>query len=296
MDIEHIEEVSTNETEFPIYSELQFNQTKKVVKIQRQCIDYIEVILLIDGFVDISLVNKEHCFKKGDIICIGKGIIYTINMYENARYILIYFSPDFLKPSRNYKELNEKDIFSMFTQEHKYAILLNSYGSVDFSMNFLKLREELMIKRIGYTLACVGFLHNIISNILRFGKVYDLTQQLKTLNSYKLDEVIDSINKNYSDDLEPDKFAKSMNMSAGYFLQTFKKLYGISFKDYVTQVRLEKAEEMIKFGEKTILDIAMEVGFSSQSSFYRAFNDYFKIKPSDLKRSFGGFISEKSLI
>jgi AraC family transcriptional regulator len=62
--------------------------------------------------------------------------------------------------------------------------------------------------------------------------------------------------------------------SSEYFTRIFKKLIGIPPKKYIINLRIENALHEISAKNINILDAALEAGFQSSSSFYRAFNAY----------------------
>ena len=63
-------------------------------------------------------------------------------------------------------------------------------------------------------------------------------------------------------------------------------LYGYSVNNYITNVRLEMAKELIYTTDKNVSDICYEVGYSSRSYFSKLFNERFGKLPSALKNSF----------
>lgn len=63
---------------------------------------------------------------------------------------------------------------------------------------------------------------------------------------------------------------------------------GSSFTTLQTQLRMEKAARMLSSRTASVDDIALEVGFTDRSSFYRAFNKYFGCTPKE-------FINQQSI-
>ena len=61
----------------------------------------------------------------------------------------------------------------------------------------------------------------------------------------------------------------------------FRKTYGTSVFDYLRICRLERSRELLTSGEKGVTEVALEVGYSQQSSFTREFKKYFGTSPRD---------------
>ena len=75
---------------------------------------------------------------------------------------------------------------------------------------------------------------------------------------------------------------EEMGTSYSQFFSRVKKITGYSPKDILLSARLEKAKELLKGGENNVSEIAYMVGFSSLSSFSRAFKNKFGTKPSSV--------------
>lgn len=61
-----------------------------------------------------------------------------------------------------------------------------------------------------------------------------------------------------------------------------------SFFDFVNRWRVEAAKPLILAGEKTVLDVALDVGFNARSSFYRSFQRFTGMTPTEFRARAGG--------
>ena len=95
-------------------------------------------------------------------------------------------------------------------------------------------------------------------------------------------EVIEKVKKyiqeNYSSDITLDMVAEHIAFSKYYLSKLFKEVEGINYKDYLIKVRMERAKELLKNGEK-IKVVSQEVGYSNRNYFSRAFKKYTGISP-----------------
>ncbi|PSB59370.1 helix-turn-helix transcriptional regulator [Chamaesiphon polymorphus] len=79
------------------------------------------------------------------------------------------------------------------------------------------------------------------------------------------------------------ELAKVINLSPTYFASTFKQATGISPHQYVIQQRVERAKSMLSKTDLTIADIALQVGFSSQSHLTQQFKRLTGITPKQIR-------------
>jgi AraC-like DNA-binding protein len=73
-------------------------------------------------------------------------------------------------------------------------------------------------------------------------------------------------------------------MSRVQLYRKVKALLGYSVNDYIVSVRLKKAKYMLLNSDKSISEIASDVGFSSPTYFSTAFKGKFKISPTEFKQ------------
>jgi AraC family transcriptional regulator len=87
------------------------------------------------------------------------------------------------------------------------------------------------------------------------------------LPKYKLREVITYINECLDQNLTLAELAAVIQMSPHYFATLFKQSTGLAPHQYVTKCRIEKAKQLLRCEELTILEVSHQVGFVSPSHF-----------------------------
>ncbi len=112
------------------------------------------------------------------------------------------------------------------------------------------------------------------------------TQVKKSLN--KVDNIsirraIDYILNNLGETLTLEEVANHANLSKCYFCTQFKKEMKMSFTDYLSHARIEKSKYLLCNSNKSILDIAILIGFNSQSYFTTQFKKYTGVSPKEFR-------------
>jgi YesN/AraC family two-component response regulator len=108
------------------------------------------------------------------------------------------------------------------------------------------------------------------------------------VSNYKKSKNIDVVEKikkyigiNYMKDLSLDLLAQYVSLSSFYISRIFTKVEGINVRDYIIKIRMEKAKTMLLEGNKTIKQIAIEVGYIDQNYFSKAFKKYTNVSPKE---------------
>ena len=81
-----------------------------------------------------------------------------------------------------------------------------------------------------------------------------------------------------------EELAAKINVSASYLQKLFKTETGISPIQYLQNLRIEKARELLENGFKRVKEIGCEVGFIDQSNFARDFRKIYGLTPSDYRK------------
>lgn len=85
--------------------------------------------------------------------------------------------------------------------------------------------------------------------------------------------------------LKLERLARECNLSPGHFARAFKTSFGISVHRWVLDRRIEQAKALMSHSKMSLLDVAFRTGFSSQSTFTRAFQQRVGVSPGQWRRS-----------
>jgi AraC family transcriptional regulator len=99
------------------------------------------------------------------------------------------------------------------------------------------------------------------------------------LPEYQVRQVLDYIDAHLHQDIKLADLALLLNMSQFHFIYLFKQAIGTSPYQYLLQQRVERAKLLLKQSDQTILDIALECGFSSHSHLSKRFRQLTGITP-----------------
>lgn len=110
--------------------------------------------------------------------------------------------------------------------------------------------------------------------------MYEWQKQIQII----VNEIDQGILHHKDEDLTLHNLSHKLGYSKFHMTRKFKEISGTSFREYLRLRKLAFALKEIRDTSKTILDIAIDHGFSSHEAFTRAFKSTYGITPSDYRR------------
>ena len=116
----------------------------------------------------------------------------------------------------------------------------------------------------------------------------DARKEETNLDSDTVTTIIhDYIDKHYSSNIKISQFADKYFFSKEYLTRQFKARYHCGIYEYVLQVRMERARELLLNPEIKIQEIAQRVGYADNNYFSKAFRTYYGISPTAFRQEHG---------
>ena len=92
------------------------------------------------------------------------------------------------------------------------------------------------------------------------------------------------VNAHYTEPIQQQIVAEKFYFTREYFSRFFRKNTGMTFKEYLMKVRVRAAKEEILETEKSMLEIAMDTGFTDSRSLIHAFKKVYDITPYQFRK------------
>ncbi|WP_404330155.1 response regulator [Mesobacillus maritimus] len=141
-----------------------------------------------------------------------------------------------------------------------------------------------------------GISITVNKNLAESNSVFKLQEELMSIANYihsmyySQSKDIMAIAKEYIADhfdkaITLEEVAEVVNLSPQYFSKTFKERAGSSFIDYLTELRVKRAKELIRSRQKSVKEVCFHVGYKDPNYFSRVFKKYTGTSPSDYRQS-----------
>jgi len=105
------------------------------------------------------------------------------------------------------------------------------------------------------------------------------------LQDYRAEYACRYVLAHFQENINRDKMAETVNLSPGYFSNLFRAEVGISFSDYLIQVRIENAKGFLRRFDLSVEAISKQCGFNSLAHFSRTFKDRCGLSPLKFRKN-----------
>lgn len=99
-----------------------------------------------------------------------------------------------------------------------------------------------------------------------------------------LEEIKEYIDINYVNKITLSEISSKFNFSPNYICRIFKERFGLNFDEYLRQIRMTSASQLLTFTDQSVETIADIFSYSSAASFRRAFKEYYGITPGQYRK------------
>jgi AraC family transcriptional regulator len=101
----------------------------------------------------------------------------------------------------------------------------------------------------------------------------------------RINRVIDYLRGNLNRQVKLEELAKVACFSEFHFHRIFSAVSGETLNNFTNRIRLEKAARLLRYSSQSVIDIALDCGFSSSATFSRAFRSGYDTSPSQFRKS-----------
>lgn len=222
----------------------------------------IEICLITEGEVEVWINDNRKVLKAGGLSVALSHDAHRYQSVSSSRSIYLIIPTNLC--SEFLSVFQDRQIRNPFLQDRQlFDLLLSCYDQLNANPNEITAR--------GYVYVILGALLDRLETEPRSAPI-DPSFSTKILLY---------ISQNFREDLSLASIAAAMGYNPSYLSRAFKNCFQIGLSRYITMVRLREAVQLMKESNKSVLACALESGFRSSRTFYRAFCEEFHCTPKE---------------
>lgn len=233
--------------------------------------DYYQLVLPLNGHIDISLNTFSGCVGVGEGICIAPGAIHGFTADEQAKFIVADLPSvpgniaggtlfaDGSLPADGSDPAKGAPIFQISTPMQAFL----AYVEVQLTHHITDDENDAMLSLFSALLA---------------------QQQRGVATDKRIIPVLSCIHQDVAYPHTITSLAKIACVGATQFKKRFIAATGMGLREYLINVRMEKARALLSNTDMPIIAVAVNVGYDDVSAFTRRFKHHVGMPPTHFKR------------
>nr|WP_243269596.1 AraC family transcriptional regulator [Clostridium sp. 1001270J_160509_D11] len=245
--------------------------------------DDLEFIVILEGKMSYEINGERIEISQGEGLFINSRQLHNgfSDEKQECKFICIVLHPSILCANEWFENKYIKSL--LYKNELEYIILkeevswqkrildllIDMYQSVDDELIYFKVQQSFF---------------EICEIIFRNKDICVNSHNFNSLKLNTLKDMIGFIQKNYNKKITLIDIASSGNCCKSKCSAIFKELLKQSPNQYLIDYRLDRSRNLLLSTDKTILEIAIEVGFNSSSYYCEAFRKKYSTSPTQYRK------------
>jgi AraC-like DNA-binding protein/mannose-6-phosphate isomerase-like protein (cupin superfamily) len=253
--------------------------------------DYIELAYVVEGEFMQKIMGQDIQFKKGEICLIDKNCLHQDYLIDNNSTIIFIGLANEIFDEVMVGKIEEESILhflrmALLKQKDVQQFLhFKPKNTEDHQLEdlLLSLLLELEQQDEASKYICKGLLMRILHYI---SSKYDFSlsnEQRKKMNWIAFMEITNYIQEHYAD-ITIKELVQKFHFNEDYYNRLLKEKAGMTYSEYVQNIRLTQADKLLRTSKLTVEEIANQVGYNNKGYFYKIFTERFGVTPSKFRK------------
>lgn len=243
-----------------------------------------ELTLLLSGKMQVKVMDRLYDLQPGELCLSPLGTNHSLYASTSARFQYVAFR---LTPDEDIGDVEDATL-AKYVEESFDALRYEPIqrSPVLFQLTDLLIGEIANAGQVQHSrVAISGILHTLLVNLLRLNSVLDLSPETKQHEPPVIYQIIRSVQTYYRADIRIQDIARELGYSHAYLSEAFKEATGNTLQNYLLDVRIRRAKELLETKRYSIGEISTLLGYKNQQSFSRVFKKVVGCAPSAYKES-----------
>ena len=261
-----------DQNKFYIDSSFELHRNIRNTEYEKHTHDFAELVYTYSGKGVHTVDGRDFPVSRGSLLFINYGSEHSFKSSEGLNYVNILIKPEFisegLRDSQNAFALLELEEFKEFQNIIDRDICCVEFWGEEqktFEMLISIIETEQNNGNSGRSIMLHSTLNLLLTLVFR--KMALPMKRELAVNS----DLLLYIKNNCSEPLRLDEIADMVGYNPAYFSRIFKEFSGKKFTEYLKCARIEKAKFLLVDTGENISNIALQVGYSDKTKFFKAF-------------------------
>lgn len=229
---------------------------------------HLELIYVAKGEINMTIDGRARVLRSGEMSVLFPYVLHSYESAPDVEIFIMLFEAKTVALFEN--ELNtQKPICPFIDDARRYEPILSRISSLDVG-------DEVQFKT-----AC-SYLQALIGELLGTIPLCEV----ESLPENMTKPILLYCSEHFTDeDISIKKISDRLFISQSYISKVFSSRLKYNFREYINELRISKAKDLLKKTDMKIINVMLECGFRNQSSFNRIFGEMCGTSPREYRNS-----------
>lgn len=233
-----------------------------------QKINGISFIFVLSGSLNCMVNNVNHDLQTGELLLLNHRDVVLINHFDGD-YMSFNINQQFID-----RVIDDFPTFKLHAMNNNIEMIKNILSKIGIVYLRKSKYFKLFIEQQAMELLMI---------LIKYVPQVKSTDHLEHSEDLRLERVCKYIDRHYEEPITLNDMAEYVHLSPAYLSKLFNKKMNIGFNQFLNEVRLEHVMLDLVYTDHSMIDIALENGFSSSALLSRAFKKWTGTSPSQYR-------------
>ncbi len=242
----------------------------------------VELVYYIKGTVSCKFLNGEIHGEPGQVHVINSHDVHDTRCSRNAKYLVVHILPSaMLRYVANFDMLH-------FSLAHDGEDPERAAAYAKLQAHMEQIHQQMCDNPAAFQLEQHARLFDIAAILVKYFSTPLAIEETELVRSdmNRLEPVLEHIQLHHEEELPLDWAADRVGLAKEYFCRLFKKNMGISYLQYLNQVRAAAVCKELELSDDPIGEIGERHGFTDSKMMNQYFRELYGCTPSEKRKFF----------
>lgn len=246
-----------------------------------------EIICFEKGTFSITLNMNAYEIKAPALLFVGAGDIHSLELEKGQEESAVVFDLNMLS-FEHFDGIQYEIIQPLLKKNLQFPTILDAKQGPCFS-EILRLYQKIYQSSTSYSLVgymqIKGYFYEMLACLYEHQMLWrtDTVKEPELSNMEHMKTILRYVKQEYDNPITIEEVAKAAGLNPQYLCRYFKKVTGKTLTEYINEVRIEKAAQMLKETNEKIITVATACGYDNISYFIKRFKKQKGVTPQEYR-------------